>query len=621
MNKRGLLERLEEEIIVGDGAMGTQIYAKGIPIHRSFDELNLTTPHLVRVIHKEYIDAGAQLIETNTFTANRMRLRRFGLQDKVAEINRRGAEIAREVAGDDVIVAGSVGPIGNKTEEGEEIAAQEKEEIFREQIEALRDGGCDVIILETFLDLDEIIGALKIVKAKTNLPAICQLTFSENLKTYSGVSGVKAIRELEKAGADVVGANCGRGPSEALKVIEKMASVGNVKLSVFPNAGLPEYVNGRYMYLSTPEYFSAMAKKMANAGANIIGGCCGTTPDDIRAIAQKLRGTRPIPRRLIAVAEVKEVKPKAAKSRKITFLDKLKTGVVTVVELDPPRGMDCEKIIGGAKRLAQGGVDAITVGDNPLAVVRMGNVGVAHLIEREGIQTIAHMSCRDRNLIGLQSSIMEASALGITSLLAITGDPAKVGDQPGATSVYDLNSFELIKLIDDMNAGKNYGGNSIKSPTQFVIGCAYNPNVKDWTHQIRRIEKKIKAGAHYALTQPLYDVRRIGPMYDELRRSVGDFPVFLGVLPLVSAKNAEYLHYEVPGISLPEDVLQRMRDVPEERAKEEGMAIAKELIDEALRYTNGIYIIPPFGNVAVAEEIARHTKAKSSRHPAKEAKR
>ncbi len=612
------LKAVESRVLVGDGAMGTQIYAKGVPLGKCYDELNLTLPHLIGTIHREYIAAGADLIETNTFTANRLRLKRYQLESKARDINLAGARIAREAAGVDVLVAGSIGPLtGLKHEEGEP-SEDVKFDVFAEQAQALAEGGCDVLILETFTDLDELLLALKAARAKAPLPVICQMAFVDKLKTPLGVSAAQALEALEKAGADVIGANC-TVPHWTFKVVERLGQLTKAKLAAYPNAGLPEYVDGRYMYLTTPEYFGAQARKMVLAGANVVGGCCGTGPEHIRAIADKVRGMRPAPRRARAAeAEVVErvkAAPAVIEGRRKAppFAERIGKEKLVVVELDPPRGLNYEKVLKGARKLMAAGCDAITVGDNPLAVLRMGNIGMAHLMEREGIQTIVHVSCRDKNLIGLQSTLLEASVLGITSLLPITGDPAKVGDQPQATSVYDLNSFELIRLIKSMNEGKSYSGNPIGGATSFSIGCAFNPNVRDVDAQVRRLKKKIDAGAVFALPQPLYDIEKIGLVYDRLKAGVGDFPVFFGILPAVSARNAEFLAHEVPGITIPERVIDRMKAAPDEKQREEGVKIAKELIDAAYDRAPGFYIIPPFGSVDISVELVKHVKAKAAK--------
>ena len=609
------LKALETRVLVGDGAMGTQIYAKGVPLGKSYDELNLTLPHLVGTVHKEYIAAGAELIETNTFTANRLRLKRYQLEGKARDINVAGARIAREAAGKDIFVAGSIGPLTGVKHEEQEPTDEVKCDVFAEQAAALAEGGCDVLILETFTDLDELKLALKAARARTKLPVICQMAFVDKMKTPLGVSAKQALEALEGAGADVIGANC-TVPHQTYKAIELMGGLTKARLSAFPNAGLPEYVDGRYMYLTTPDYLASQAKKMVAAGANIVGGCCGTGPEHVKAIAEKLRGMRPAPRRArtvsVEVVEKTRQAPAVIEGRKKEppFAERIGKEKLVVVELDPPRGLNFDKVLKGARRLVAAGCDAITVGDNPLAVLRMGNIGMAHLMEREGIQTIVHVSCRDKNLIALQSTLLEACALGITALLPITGDPAKVGDQPQATSVYDLNSFELIRLIKSMNEGKSYAGNAIGGATSFSIGCAFNPNVRDVDAQVRRLKKKIDAGAQFALPQPLYDVEKVGPVYDRIEAGLGRFPVFFGVLPAVSSRNAEFLAHEVPGITIPEAILERMKKTPEEKQREEGVAIAKELIDAAYERAPGFYIIPPFGSVEISVELVKHIKAK-----------
>ncbi|MBI2901030.1 MAG: bifunctional homocysteine S-methyltransferase/methylenetetrahydrofolate reductase [Planctomycetes bacterium] len=609
-----LLKALEERVVIGDGAMGTQIYAKGVPLGRCYDELNLSTPHLVRVIHKEYVEAGAELLETNTFTANRVRLRKYELHGRVRDINLAGAKLAREQAGPERFVAGSIGPLtGVKREEGER-SADEKTEAFAEQAKALEDGGCDALFLETFTDLEELKLALRAARGATKLPCACLMAFVFKTKTPFGVEPEDALRELEAAGADVIGANCSV-PHWTAKVLDRMGASTKARLAAFPNAGLPEYVDGRYMYLTTPEYFAETARKIVNAGANIVGGCCGTGPEHVRAVASVLHAARPMPRRLRPREPVPaEPAPEpATPPAKLTFGDRIGKETLVCVELDPPRGLAYEKALKGAVRLVKAGCDAITVGDSPLAVMRMGNVGMAHLMEREGVPTIVHLSCRDKNLIALQSTILEAAALGITALLPITGDPAKVGDQPQATSVYDLNSFELIRLIANMNEGKGYSGASIQRATRFAIGCAFNPNVKDVDHQVRRLRKKMEAGAHFALSQPVYDIERIPHVYDRVRAGVGGFPVFFGVLPAVSARNAEFLAHEVPGITMPESVIARMKAVPEDRQRAEGLKIAKELIERAAEFAPGFYIIPPFGSVDISVELVEFVKARARR--------
>jgi homocysteine S-methyltransferase len=437
------------------------------------------------------------------------------------------------------------------------------------------------------------------------------MSFHEKAKTPLGVSAEDAVAALEKDGADVIGVNCSVGPYWALGAIEIMGRLTKVKLSAFPNAGMPQYVDGRYMYLTTPDYFVQMARKMVDAGVNLIGGCCGTDPTHIKALSQKLSNARPRPRAILRRSQVvvREIEPKPEKPHvKRTFFDRVGKKPVIVVELDPPRSLDMEKTLKGAQRLKKAGVDAITVGDNPLAIIRIGNLGVSHLFEKEGVPTIAHMSCRDKNLIALQSSIMEAHLLGLTSLLAITGDPARVGDQPNATSVYDVNSIELIRLIALMNEGKNYQGNSIKVSTAFKIGCAFNPNKNRIDHEISRLKKKIQAGAHYALSQPCYDPAVIEAVWTRLKKECPGFPVFYGFLPPVSARNAEFLANEVPGITMPPSVIERIKAQPEEKQLDEGIQITRELVEFASKFTTSFYMILPFNRTDIGADFVKHVK-------------
>jgi homocysteine S-methyltransferase len=602
------LKALDDHVVVGDGAMGTQIYARGVPLARSYDELNLTQPDLVRSIHRAYLDAGAEVLESNTFNANRLRLARYELGGKTREINLAGARLAREVAGKRAFVAGSVGPLtGIKHEEGEP-SLEEKGEVFLEQCSVLAEGGCDAIFLETFTDLEELKTALRAAKT-TGLPVVCHMAFVEKLKTALGVPGERALRELEEAGADAIGANC-TVPHLIVKALERMAGLSRARLAASPNAGLPEFVDGRYMYLTTPDYFAETAWKLRDLGVNLVGGCCGTGPEHIRAAAERLRGARPAPRKPAAEVAI-EKPPERRDLPPRPFNERIGKDLLVVVELDPPRGLNTEKVVRAARRLKEAGCDAVTVGDNPLAVVRLGNVGMAHLIEREGIPTIMHLSCRDKNLIALQSTILEAAALGITSLLPVTGDPAKVGDQPQASGVFDLNSFDLIRLVAGMNEGRNYSGNDIGGRTRFSIGCAFNPNVRDLEMQVRRLRKKVEAGAHYALPQPLYDAEKIPLVFDAVRRELGAFPLFFGVLPAVSARNAEFLAHEVPGISIPEGILDRLRRAPPERQRQEGIAIAKELIEKAVDVASGFYLMPPFGSVEAALDLVRFIRERA----------
>jgi len=600
------LESIKNEVLVGDGAIGTMLYAKGVGLEVNFEHLNLVRPELVLELHREYLDAGARVIETNTFGANRSKLAVIGLEIKVREINLKGAMLARRAAeGRDVFVAGSVGPLARIKGEERELISEEIENIFREQCLALADGGVDLFIFETFSDLEQLRIALKAAE-EFGLPFIASMAFMEGGRTAAGAKAENVVQELAAAGAALVGANCGAGPLEILADIRRMAAVSDLPLAAYPNSGFPEYVDGRYLYRSTPEYFAEMALEMAAAGACLIGGCCGTTPLYIRKLTETLAGARPVPR--LKGVRV-EAKPESVSgpNAKEGFLSGWGLRKIVTVELDPPRGLDCGKVLEGSKVLRDAGADAINLAENPLASVRMGNIALGSVIRKEmGIEVIVHITCRDRNLLGLQSDLMGASLLGVRSILAVTGDPARMGDQAGASSVYDLNSYGLIKLLADLNLGVNAMGNEIGGGATFIIGCAFNPNTPNMEAQIARLEKKIAAGAHFAQTQPVYDIAKLDDMLE--RTSHLGIPILPGILPLVSERNCDYLHNEVPGIVIPNQVRKRMRGKDKDFGMKEGMDIALEFIDSVKERVGGFYIIPPFGRYWIARELLAFIK-------------
>ena len=600
------IDRLKNELLVGDGAIGTMLYAKGVGLEANFEHLNLVRPELVLDLHGEYVNAGAQVIETNTFGANCTKLAAIGLEKRGREINLQGAGLARRAAaGRDIYVAGSVGPLARIKGEDRELSTDEELEIFREQCLALAEGGIDLFIFESFSDLGQLKTALR-AAAETGLPAIASMAFMEGGRTAAGVDAEKAVLELAAAGATVVGANCGAGPLEILRNIRRMAGVTDIPLAAYPNCGFPEYVDGRYIYRTTPEYFAAMAMEMVAAGANLIGGCCGTTPEHIRRLAEKLSGVKPVSRIISPRVEREEERKAPGVTAESFLADWGKKRIVTV-ELDPPRGLDCEKVLAGSRSLKAAGADAINLAENPLAQVRMGNIALASKIQQEvGIEVIVHITCRDRNLLGLQSELMGASLLGIRSILAVTGDPARLGDQAGASSVFDLNSFGLIKLLADLNAGVNGQGNPIGRGTGFIIGCAFNPNSPKMVAQVSRLAKKVACGARFAQTQPIYDIARLDEML-ELVAPLG-IPVLPGILPLVSERNCEFLHNEVPGIVIPEEVRERMRGKDKEAGVKEGLAIAREFIAGVRDRVGGFYLIPPFGKYEIAGELITFIK-------------
>jgi len=604
------LETISERVLVGDGAVGTMLYARGVNIESGFERLNLAAPDLVSGLHADYIAAGAQVIESNTFGANRLRLASLGMEDKVRDINLQGALLARRAtAGKQVFVAGSMGPLPRVRGEGDAPSPEEVRAVFREQALLLAEGGADLLILETFADLEELKLALRAAK-ETGLPVIASMAFLERGRIPGGAGVERVVSELATAGADVVGANCGAGTLEMTRNIQRMASVTPLPLAAYPNSGFPEYLDGRLIYRATPEYFAARGLETAHAGANLVGGCCGTTPEHIRALAELIRGLAPTPR-VISLPPVPGPEMARSVAERTGFLANWGRRPVITVELDPPKGLDCGKVLEGCRVLLEAGADAINLAENPLSRVRMGNIALAELIQREvGIEVIVHITCRDRNLIGLQSDLMGASLLGIRSILAVTGDPASMGEQSGASSVFDLNSIGLIGLLRDLNAGLNGAGNSIDRGTGFTIGAAFNPNVQKMEVQVARLAKKAANGAHFVQTQPLFDLERLDTM---LRFTDGiNIPILPGILPLVSERNSEFLHNEVPGIEIPEEIRARMRGKSKEEGVREGLAIAREFIDAARDRVGGFYIIPPFGNQRIAAELVRYIRRESS---------
>jgi methionine synthase I (cobalamin-dependent)/5,10-methylenetetrahydrofolate reductase len=597
------LETLQNEIIIADGAIGTMLYSRGVSLDANFEHLNLVRPELVLDLHSEYIAAGAVMIETNTFGANRTKLKAIGLEKKVREINRQGAILARRAsAGKHVFVAGSVGPLIRVKGEEEELATTEMAEIYREQVQALAEGGVDLLILETFSDIDQIKAAIAAAK-ETGLPVVACMAFMEKGYTTGGLEVERVAVELAAAGADAVGANCGSGTLEMSQNISRMASATDRPLAAFPNSGFPEYVNGRYIYRTTPEYFAEMALETVRSGATIIGGCCGTTPEHISMLSRKIKGLRPAPRPSRVEPPVTRECREIAVER-ADFLSCWGKKMIVTVELDPPKGLDYGKILTGCRTLKEAGADAINLAENPLARVRVGNIALASIIQREvGIEVIVHVTCRDRNLIGMQSDLMGASLLGIHSILAVTGDPASIGEQASATSVYDLNSFSLIKLLRDLNSGINGLGSPIGRGAGFTIGAAFNPNTSRLDAQVARLEKKIAAGAQFVQTQPIYDLDILDEMLKQTRHL--GIPILPGILPLVSERNTEFLHNEVPGIVIPEAIRARMRGKDKDAGTREGLAIATEFIVAAENRVGGFYIIPPFGKYLVAAELVR----------------
>ena len=628
------LDRLidPDALVLFDGAMGTMLYAKGVFINQCYDELNLRSPDLVRDVHRAYVKAGAEVLETNSFGANRVKLGTFGLAAQTKELNRRAAELAREAAdqGHDVLVAGAVGPLGVRLEPYGPTSAEEARAIFREQMEGLKEGGADLFILETFGDLHEIGQAIAAAReVDPAMPVVAQMTIGVDGLTPYGATPEDVARALDRFGADVIGLNCSVGPQTILDAIEKMAPLTRKKISAQPNAGMPRDVGGRSMYMASPEYMASYARHLVQAGAKVVGGCCGTTPEHIHAMCEGVRplsprfartgassvhvgvGQSPVLREGKRTPDVEAV-PLAERSR---WGAKLAAGAfVTSVEIVPPRGVDATRMLTDVGQLKRAGVDAVNVPDGPRAQSRMGALLTSLLIEqRVGIETVTHYACRDRNLLGMLSDLLGASAVGLRNLLLITGDPPKMGPYPSATAVFDIDAIGLTNLVSNLNHGRDPGDNAIGAPTKFVIGVGVNPAPIDLEHELKRFAWKVEAGAEFAVTQPVFDAKQLENF---LRRTEGArIPIVAGIWPLVSVRNAEFLANEVPGVSVPDSVIARMRAAGEkskEHAVAEGIAIAREMLDRVRDSVQGVQVSAPFGKVELALEVFRDSLDPSS---------
>ena len=592
--KTPFLQELDNRVLVCDGAMGTMLYARGIFLNRSFDELNLTQPDLVAEVHKEYARAGADVIETNTFGANRVKLAAFGLADRVHAINAQGAKIARHAARDQVYVAGAIGPLGVRVEPWGKTGVDEAEQYFREQAQGLLDGGVDLFVLETFRDVNEIGAAIRAVRSLCDLPIVAQMTTEEDGNSLDGAAPESFVPELEARGANVVGLNCSVGPAAMLEALERIARVAHVKLSAQPNAGKPRDVEGRNLYLSSPGYMAQYARRFINTGVRLVGGCCGTTPDHIRAIKEAVRSLAPgaaAPAKTAtpppAVPSAPRV-PRAEKSRMAHTL--ARGGFVVSVELTPPRGYQTDALCAQARTLKKHGVDLVNIPDQAQANARMSALAAAFLIEQQcGIETILHYACRDRNLLAMQSDLLGAHAMGVRNLLLVTGDPPRIGDYQDATALADVDSIGLTNMVNSLNGGLDIGGQPIGQPTAFHIGVAVNPGAPNLEDELRRFAYKVDAGAEFAVTQPVFEVEELRGFLT--RAGEPRIPIVAGIMPLESVRHAEFMANEVPGVRVPESVLARMRQAEADgRATDEGLAIAREIAAEVRALVQGVQI-------------------------------
>jgi homocysteine S-methyltransferase len=600
------LERLAEGVVVCDGAMGTILYSRGVFLNRCFDELNLSNPGLVKSVHEEYLDAGADVIETNTFGAHRFKLGPHGLEQQVGKINREGARIAREAANGRGLVAGAMGPLGKPLPPIGNISFAEALEAYTEQAQGLHEGGVDLFLLETMPSLENAKAALQAVRAVSDRPVVVSVTFGEEGSSLYGDKPEDVVRVLEDLGVPVIGANCSQGPQAMLDTVQRMAAVvRTAKLSAMPNAGSPALVDGRYVYLCTPEYMASYARRFLAAGVSMVGGCCGTTPAHIKNLVRSVRMGQPARETVTVEAptRAKEAPQPIPREEKSPLARKLGRQFAVSVELDPPRGADPGQILDRAQYCVENEVDAINVADGPRASARMSAQSLCVLMQNKiGADTILHYTCRDRNLLGIQSDLLGAYALGLRNILAITGDPPKLGDYPDATAVYDVDSVGLIRIMDHLNHGCDLAGNLIGPALGIHIGCGADPSKPDMEKEVARLEAKVKAGAEYIMTQPVYDPRTVERFLGMIRHL--NTPVLIGILPLYSHRNAEFLHNEVPGMVIPEDIRERMRKAGSgEAAHAEGVKIAQEALLAAKEVAQGAYIMPPFNKVDLAVRV------------------
>ena len=598
---------LSSHPVLCDGAMGTLLYSRGIFINRCYDELNLSQPELILGIHQDYLHAGAEVIETNTFGGNSFRLARHGCADKVRDINLAGARLAREAAKSfQSLVAGAVGPLGVRIEPLGKIAREEARDSFRQQIEALVEGGVDLLILETFGSLDELHQAIVAARdVNPDAPVVAQVTIDEDGSCLDGSTPEVFGPKLTDWGADVVGINCSVGPVAMLDAIERLRQVTTAPLSAMPNAGMPRNVEGRNIYLCSPEYMASYARKFVAAGVRFVGGCCGTTPEHIRVMKSAIRVTnakRP-PASLSADSKAPSAIQPVPIQNRSRVGEKLKAReFVTLVEIVPPKGVNPFKEIEGARYLKSVGIDAINIPDSPRASARMSNQALCLLIQQQvGIETVLHYSCRDRNVLGIQSDLLGGYAIGIRNLICITGDPPKMGNYPDATAVFDVDAIGLVNIVRNLNRGLDVGENPMGNATAFVIGVGASPGASNIDEEIRRFEYKVEAGAEYAVTQPVFDLKLLETFLRRIEHV--RIPVLAGIWPLVSIRNAEFMKNELR-VSVPDSILTRMASASNsEAARAEGVAVAREMLVAVRGEVQGAQISAPLGRYASAADV------------------
>ncbi|MDA0329490.1 MAG: bifunctional homocysteine S-methyltransferase/methylenetetrahydrofolate reductase [Gemmatimonadetes bacterium] len=609
---RSLLD--DGRVHVFDGAMGTLLYGRGVFVNVCYDELNLSRPELVQGIHAEYVAVGAEILETNTFGANPLKLSSYGLEARTEEINAVAARLAREAARGRASVAGAIGPLGIRIEPWGPTSLDEAMEYFRRQVVGLLEGGVDGFVLETFADLSEIACAVRAVRAESDLPIVAQMTVGQDGKTAYGTDAAQLAKGLADAGADVIGLNCSVGPAVMLDAIEDMAEATTLPLSAQPNAGLPRTVRDRKMYLASPEYMAEYARRMIDVGVRFVGGCCGTTPDHVQKMRDSVAALQPrhvvvtVPDRSpTSPSGLVDAVPLDARS---AWGRKLARGeAVASVEIIPPHSWDAREVIEPARRLKVAGVDAVSVVESPRSRSRMGALSAALIIEREvGIETIVHYTCRDKNMLGMISDLLGAAAMGARNLLVVSGDPPTMGPYPDATVVFDIDSIGLTNVVQGLNRGIDPGGNSIGAPTEFVQGVAINHSAVDFEREVTRFQYKVEAGADFAITQPVFDAEALERFLD--RTTESRIPVVAGIWPVVTLRSAEFLANEMPGVSVPIEIVERMRVADAsgpEASLEEGVTIALEMIEATRTFVQGYHLTAPHRKVDVALRVLRES--------------
>ncbi|MGV3270922.1 bifunctional homocysteine S-methyltransferase/methylenetetrahydrofolate reductase [Bacillus sp. CIS52] len=605
----GLLQDLEERILIGDGAMGTLLYSYGID--RCFEELNVSKPDEIKRIHKAYVEAGADIIQTNTYGANFIKLSRYGLEDETKKINQEAVRIAR-ASSDGAYVLGTMG--GIRTFNKNAYSLEEIKRSFREQLYLLLHEEPDGLLLETYYDLEEAREVLKIARKETELPIMLNVSMHEQGVLQDGTPLREALRSIADLGADITGINCRLGPYHMIEALTEVPIFRDAYLSVYPNSSLPSLEEGRLVYDTDDAYFRESAVQFRTQGARIIGGCCGTTPNHIRAMAEAVRGLSPVTDKEVKIRREEEVISVRDERTEPSLNEIAAQKRSIIVELDPPKKLNFDKFLQAAAELKETGIEALTLADNSLATPRISNAACGSLLkERLDIRSLVHITCRDRNIIGLQSHLMGLDTLGLTDILAITGDPSKIGDFPGATSVYDLTSFDLIRLIKQFNEGISLSGKPLGKKTNFSVAGAFNPNVRHLDKAVKRLEKKIECGADYFVSQPVYSEQQLIDIHHETKHL--KTPVYIGIMPLTSSRNAEFIHHEIPGIKLSDSIREKMALAGEDKRKQkaEGLAIAKSLLDTACELFNGIYLITPFLRSDLTSELAAYIKQKDEK--------